>query len=257
MTAPFRIGAQNGVVFGTVAASSSASGFPVTAIQSQSGSQLHGWQTATDSGEWLRCDLGASYAIGAFGIFRTNLTSAGTIRARIFSDSGYSAVIYDSGTISANVMFNQSIIIGGVTGRYVQMDFNDASNPDNCLKIPLAYIGPLLSFQVGYSSQSKLSSSTGNVTLTTKEGVSTVSQYWTARQWSVSLTGVLLSEWTSLQDFDMRGRRGENGLFIPDISSTNINREAIFGPASFSSGIGFSAMSADMRSGTFNITERL
>lgn len=257
MSSQFRIGVINPLTTGVVTASSNASGFPCTAIQSQSGSSLEAWQTTSDSAQWLRCDLGAICQIDCFGLFRTNLSSAATIRARIFSDSGFATAIYDSTTVPANPVFGQTILLGGTTGRYIQIDLNDASNSDGFINVPLGFVGPLAQFAIGYSPQSALSSKTGNFSNVTHWGNASVSQYWTARIWNVNLTGIRDAEWPSLQDMDIASRMGKNMLFIPDVTANVVNRESVFGICQFNQGIGFSGMSHDLRTAGFQITERL
>lgn len=257
----FRLGYINGVQIGSLTASTAESNLPVSNLSDPGGSASVAWQTTNTSltNQWFKLDIGENLSIGAFILARTNLTSAATIRWRIFTDNTYTTALYDSGTVNAGVLpgIGMSVVIGGVNGQFVQCDINDSTNPDSHINIPQAWVGPLFAPTVGLAQNSSLGTTTGATITQSKFGQSLVHDYWQARQWTMTLNFVYGSEWPDFQDLDIAAKDGStNILFIPNVGSGNLARDVILGTGNLQA-IGFSATDRNARSVTMTITERL
>jgi len=258
-----RLGFQNSVLSAQLTAGSQA--LPVSGLQGQLGSPSTGWQTAAGvttsvGGAWVRGYTPNTVSrIDCFGVFRTNLSNAASVRCRVFSDA-YVTAIYDSGSIPAYVQpgIYQSLTINAAApvGSYWQMDFDDVSNDDGYINIPLMYVGQLFAPVVGLAQGSVQSLTNSNVSIQTRYGQTYIANYWSSRQYVAAFGGIYDSEMSAFTLCDSVSRDGTNVLFIPNVVTGTPNLDAIFGLCT-STGFGYALAHKDTRSWTPTFVERL
>lgn len=250
---------------GTLTAGSANAVLPVSNWQSDQGAASMAWQTApgvvtSAAGAYVQIDAGEVVNWSAFGLFRTNLTSSATIRWRTWT-FGIGSPGYDSGTLSAGVAagYGQTLLIGsGMLGQYARVDIDDPSNPDSCINIPLAFAGPVFTPIIGPDWTSVLARDDATDEVVTRGGQEYPVVHWTKRRYEAAWLGIRSSElWPSFMEFDRIARLGGNVLFVPDTTSASTNQEAVFGRARATKDVGYPAKSADARSMSFRVTERL
>lgn len=133
------------------------------------------WWSSGLTSVYLSADLGQARKIGAVAFARCNLTNGGTYRIRVSSSPIFATSLYDSGTrtrtryygdleiataktseffssgtpnVDTRKLLQSQVTIvelpSEVTGQYVRIDFNDASNTDNYIGVGAVYAGRIL-----------------------------------------------------------------------------------------------------------------
>lgn len=132
------------------------------------------WRSSSLSGAYISADLISAYKISAVCLVRCNLSNNGLYRIRISNSSDFTGNVYDSGWIGRKRYFSDAEIIlaktsefftaglpisdiqkriqrqvmvvplAEVTGQYVRIDFDDATNPDGYLEVGYVYVGRTL-----------------------------------------------------------------------------------------------------------------
>ncbi|AHJ63271.1 Hypothetical protein GbCGDNIH3_7040 [Granulibacter bethesdensis] len=261
--------AWNNLVPGSVLSAGSAEpSLPPQNLQTDHGSADAGWQTAAgvvtaSAGAWVEVDLGSIRPVSVLAIAHTNLSvgsGKATVRWTIrTAQSG--TVVYDSGTVDAGIVagIGQSIRVipnAPVTGRIVRLEINDAGNPDAFINIGQMFIGDAWMPAFNFSYESTMSRDESAIEIRSRAGLLFPRIDWTARVWNVVQKTVRRSEMGTLLDLDMVARRRGNVLFIPDRTSTDMNRFAVLGTLKPTQ-IGYGAQSGAFRTWGFTITERL
>lgn len=261
----------NRVTAGSLTVGSAAANMGAGNLQVDQGSPDSAWQTAagvvTDAaGSWLLIDSGnTASAWRAFGLFRTNLSSAATVRWRVgntLSGGRITGAAYDSGTIGAGVLvgYLQSLLVptSDQIGRYCEVDINDSGNPDSFINVPLVFAGPLFMPEVAISFASTFGRTDQTDEVVTQGGQEFPINRYMQRIQSVALTGITLGEtWASVMELDRTARAGGNVLFAPDVTSANLNYEAVFGRLKNASAISYPSGAADRRAWSATVNERL
>lgn len=254
---------NNYVKTATLAASSAAANFPVTNLQtSDQGAASEAWQTG--GGVLTGVVLTITPAVTAqtwrvVSLHRTNLTSAATGTFRLFNNPS---------TLVASI--NWTGPVGG-TGQVVgvfSQDFtadycnvtvtSDSGNPDNHINVPLACAGPAWFPATGFSfNESFDRASLLDETRARGGGEYPVFRYQ-QRLWNLELQGVRSSEvWAQLDAMQRTARLGGNILAIPDVTSANLQYEAMFGRITNTQPVSFPYGAADRRAWRGTISERL
>lgn len=215
-----------------ITASSEIAARPVTNLLDDHGGNY--WQTAdavTDA--WFDVDAGEPVTWRAFGIFRTNLTTAATWRITLGSTKG-GASIYDSGTISAGIVagYNQALHVASADqlARWCRVRIIDDDNPDTFLRVGLAFAGPIFrpginiayGWSIGRDDRSRMLVSRGG-------------QKWPIDGPSPRIIDFSLEFQTDAEVFDdlleldrLQGITG-NVLAIPRPDGSHVGKEAVFG----------------------------
>lgn len=240
-------------------------------LSNDQGSPAAAWQTLSGvkqdvDGSWLVIDMGSSVPWRVFGVFRTNLTPQSLIRWRVGDTlsggriSGSPA--YDTGWISAGVEpgYQQSVKVADTPapGRYCEVDIADTGNTDGFINIPLAYAGPAFQPLTGISFQSSVGRDDQTIELVTRGGQEFPLALWNRRHWQIALDGIRANEvWGSIAELDRAARAGGNILFVPDIDSGYIQKEAIFGRLKATADLTYPYGAADRRAWRASVFERL
>lgn len=229
------IGWVNRVITGTLTASSEASGLTSAQLKNQQGASSYAWQTAAAvTSANLRIDAGSSVTWRGFGLFRTNLTAAATVRWRVSNDATFATSIWDSGTLSNTVAagYAQSVVIAASeqTGRYARVDIADAGNADGFLNIPLAFAGPVLQPAVGLAFGTRHARDRDDVVVRSRGGQEFVTLRSQRRRWGFEFGSLTTVEfWDGLAELERAAVDGINVLLVPFPSGSNVAREAVFG----------------------------
>jgi hypothetical protein len=244
---------RNHLLNATITAGAAEQALGVDQLQNDQGGASMGWQTpAGVMASWFQITVPAARAFRAFGLFRTNLTAEAQVRWRAGS--------LDTGMASAGLQpgYGQSVLVlpTDVVTQTVRCDISDPNNPDGFLNIALAYAGEAQILKHNYSYSSSFGRQEGADEVRSRAGGVYATLRWAARQWDVALNSLSRDEaWSIIMELDAVARLRRNVLFVPNPDSNNINREAVFGIARSSAGIGIP--SHQMRSWRATIEERL
>lgn len=260
--ANFLLGWPNRITYGTLSASSSEAGLSVDNLANDQGSADQGWQTPASQG-WFNVTIPQPDVWQGFSIHRTNLSSGSQIRWRVWAgiDTG-AAPIYDSGLIGAGIVagYNQSVLAlpAPITGRTVQCDIMDASNPDGYLNVPLAYAGPVWQPAYNFDPGSSDGFIEGTTKTITRGGGVIIRSDWIKRTFTLSLSGIRANEvWPKIKDLERWARRGNNCLLVPDPASPLINLTSVFGQIEPASDVTYPNKVIEARGWKAVVTERL
>jgi hypothetical protein len=226
------LGFQNWINSGTITDSSHASGMPASGLTGPVG--YPGWQTgASTTAAYFSIDAGAAVTWDIVGLFRTNLTAAATVQILLGSTVGASDIYSGSANLCGVAAgYLQSLNSLGATylARYAKVIISDSANPDGCLKIGLAYAGPLST----PSNNFDYGDANGWQDDTTFQ-ISKGGQEYPVSTPAYREATFLLQNLTEAEKFDLIMEMDRlasitgNVLFIPNPGSTYTNREAIFG----------------------------
>lgn len=253
------IGYMNQVTTGNVSANNAAAGFPVTNLQNDSGAAADGWQTTIKTGILLTITpILAAQTFRLIGLFRTNLTSAASVVFTVYQNP--SSVKW-TGTTTGPLNGAGQVLVdtGGVIGDYVTVAINDTANPQSFINAALAFAGP------AWNPLSNLSLSTAyGRDATTDEIASRGGQEFPVyrsqrRRWSIDMQGVRTSSelWPQLDAMMRAAAPGSNILVVPDNGSPDMMTEAVFGRIKQTADVKYPYGTADRRSWTGTLTERL
>lgn len=123
------VGTRDRVQSGTVTASTELNTLKADNVQHPFLSPTI-WRSSA-SPSWLHCDFGAAYEIGVVAALNTNLIGTSTFRLQISNNADMSTPEYDTGETLIDAGVDPSyghlvhIIPSSVTGRYLQIDFDD------------------------------------------------------------------------------------------------------------------------------------
>mgnify|MGYP001573658772 CR=1 FL=1 len=158
---------------GTISSSGEIAAYPASNTQKQQISKM--WRSSGDPASTnpnLSRDLGSAFRISSACIVAHNLTKDGQFRVRVSNNSDMSSPLYDSGFLyiwtsflptasefsdgtgrpnaalikllefcSENPRVTREITFTEVTGRYIQVDFQDSTNTDGFIQISYVYAG--------------------------------------------------------------------------------------------------------------------
>jgi hypothetical protein len=249
---------QNAIKTAVLTASSAEPALPVTNLTNDLGASSAAWQTLAGalSGVLLTITPTIRTTFRTFGVFQTNLTSAGTVTARAYTNPGAVPV----GTWAMTVVQGQCVAVAAADtpADYVTFTLTDAANPDNHLNIPLAYAGPAWLPLSALSWTSALGRDDITDTAVSRGGQQYFDMRATSRRWEIAMDGVRAAEvFTQLDVLDAYSRTGGNVLVIPDTTSGNQQYEAVFGALKATADFAWPFGAADRRSWRARLTQRL
>lgn len=250
---------NNYVLTSSLSASSQA--LPVTNLQDEQGDASTAWQTASGVTQGATITITPPIQQSTwrvFGLFRTNLTAFATVTVTLYNNP--SVIVWSGGADGPEPRYYQSIVVApqDTLADYCTIQVDDAGNPDGFLNIPLVYAG-----DAWFPQTAPAYDTTFGGDFVTNEQVSRGGQeypelLWERRRSEVSLAGVRAGEVNNqLADMAHTARRGNNILFIPDITSETMTIEAIYGRVTATADVGYPYGAADRRSWRGRFTERL
>lgn len=236
------LGWQNRVADGAVTAGSELTTRPVANLQNDQGAER--WQTAgaltAAGGAYFDIDAGSAVTWRAFGVFRTNLTTAATLRVLLGTTKGASDV-YDSGTVSGVAVGYGQLIHAAAsdqTARYCRIQVDDAANPDGNIQIGLAYAGPVWQPAIGLQFGAQQGRDSDRDEVVTKGGQEFPSFNFARRWWGIELVTTDEAEaHEQIAELDRIAGLGGNALLIPMPGGAYQQRQAVFGRLAQSSPI--------------------
>jgi hypothetical protein len=246
----------------TLAADSEESTLPVTNLSNDQGAASAAWQTpsgvVTSAGgaKFTVTPVATGQTWRVFGLFRTNLTASAVVNFAL--KNGSTTVASASATPIAGYGQVVAVLPADTTANYLQVSIDDPSNPDGCINVPLAYAGPAWLPATGASWQSTLDRASSVAMVVSRGGSQFPRLYWQARAWNFALDGIrALEVWPQLDSLRQSALLSFNTLFIPDITSANLQQTPVYGLLSGQTPMSFPYQAADRFRWGATITERL
>ena len=257
------IGGTNLVRAATLTAGSAEAALPITNIAGDQGDAADGWQTTAGvlteaAGAWFQATIPGAMPWQAFVLARTNLTPSAQIRFTVTDP--VNGVTVDQTVAGPIAGLAQVVCVAKQAGSGVtlRVAFQDPTNPDGFINIPIAWAGaPWQPVRNCSYSSSYGRDRTENVT-TTRGGQEYGLTQFVRRRWTV--THASLSSNESFQQLDQvfqAAATQTNILFIPDPNSPTLSSEAVLGRLTPKSDLTYSFTGAERRTVTFDVTERL
>lgn len=248
----------NAIKTAALTASNGDPALPVTNLTGDLGAASTAWQTMPGvlTGVSLQLIPLARTTFRAFGCFRTNLTSAGTVTVRAYTNPG--AVLVN--TWVATFVNGQAVIFAAADtpADIVTYTFADAANPDNHLNIPLIFAGPVWQPLTALSWASTMGRDDTTDKVVTRGGQVYSNMRATSRRWELALDGIRQAEsYQQVDQLDRVSRVGGNVLVIPDVTSPEMPYVATFGQLQATADITFPLGIIARRSWRARLTERL
>lgn len=224
-----------------------------------------GWQTqdgvkTAAAGAYLEVSVSPAAAVQAMGVGKSNLTPGASVTFELHHSG---STVFTETVGGPAIGYGQVVVTtggAGVTADTVFIKINDASNPDNHISVGWAYAGSvwnpedelgLATQSVGYQPKPTRQETK------TRGGQRFIQPFYSERTWVIALAAVTDDEaWTGLGELIRAANLGSNVLFIPDYTSAEINREAVFGILDTTDNIGWTNNIVGRRSWIGLITER-
>jgi hypothetical protein len=247
----------------TAGLSASSQSLSVSNLQDERGSSSVAWQTAAGVTQNAIVTitpqiLGSSWR--AFGLFRTNLTPYATVIVTLWNTPAQPVNIWGSSTDGPEPGFQQSIVIADtdVQADFATIEIDDPNNPDGFLNIPLIYAGSAWQLATGPAYDTTFGYDAAIDEQVSRGGQEFPTLRWSRRRAELSFMGVRSGETQGqLAELNATAHRGNNTLFVPDITSDTMDMEAIYGRVTATADVGYPFAAADRRSWRARITERL
>lgn len=253
---------DNIVLTGSLSAPSEAASLGTSQLKDEVGSPSSAWQTVTG----ITGPPGAVLTITptqqnriwrVFGLFRTNLTQFATVTATLYDNN---AAVWSGQALGPYPGYAQCVIVipQDTTGDYATISISDPTNPDGFINVPLVFAGPAWLPLTGHAYDS-----TEGDDPKLDETVSRGGQEYPVlrseqRRFEVSLMGIRDSEVSGyVRPLRRVAARGNNVLFIPDVTSDKMDQEAVYGRMYSTADVGYPYAAADRRSWRVRMTERL
>ena len=265
------IGYQNYAKDAVIAANSvddTATGLDPDQVANDQGSPQYAWQTAAGG---LTLATGAFLSIKprtpaqswrAVALAGTNLTPQSTVNIALWNDNNGSPVaVYGTTVAGPPRSYRQVVHVlpSNTTADFLQIYVNDPGNADNFINVPLVYCGPLWIPQYGRTYQSTFGRVDRTDQQQTQGGQEFPSHRWQKRYVALTFDSTSASTelWQDAMEIDRIARLGGNVLAIPNIDSTDINYEAVFGQLRTSDQMTYGLRTAARVAWNARITERL
>lgn len=258
------LGLENLVLTSAVSANSSAPGLGPLNVLTEQGSADSAWQTAAGvvtlaAGALFRADFSpGARTIRAFAIARTNLTPAAQVTFQVWNAGP--TFVYGSGALPGPVpRYGQVVHVlpANVTGDYLQIVFDDPTNPDGFINVPIIWCGALWQPGANVTWDSAYGRDHGADVRRARGGQTFIDTRYITRRFDMRLANVPESQWPTLDDYDHDVRLGHNTLIIPDHTSANLSREAVVGMVRPTADVTFPFGTAAARSWAARVEERL
>lgn len=260
------LGLTNYVMSGVISASAQTQELPASNLTNNICSPSTGWQTPQGalSNVTLRIDAPAkAQPWRVFGLFRTNLTPTATIIFTSWIQIGTAAAsqVYSATVTGAARGTGMVLAVAPTThtADYVIITITDSANADNFINVGGCFVGPAWIPTLGITWSSSYGRQVSSRQSRTRGGQVYQRINYTFRRWTIAMDGIAQSElWDGGVDEIIRvSATGQNVLFIPDITSSQINLNSVFGLLESQADIQFPAHNADRRSWRATIEERL
>lgn len=247
------IGYTNGVILGTVAASSFVTGLGPDQLQNDQGGMSFALRIPATSGTITVTWTGTYHGLG---LFRTNLTTSAVVTWTVKNGA---STVFTGNSLPVVAGFGQTALVLGtpVSGTSVQISISDGTNPDGFLSVALAYVGPLFQPALNLDFQSAPGRMDQTTIATTRSGAEVVRNDFIRRTYDMSFSALKDVEQTAIFAIDLAGRQGNNLFFVPDPASLIINAQAIFGRLIPKSNLTYALQAADARGYQAQMSERL
>ncbi|MEJ0015725.1 MAG: hypothetical protein WDN25_04015 [Acetobacteraceae bacterium] len=233
------IGCRNHFKSGVITANSAETGLGPTNLASDQCAAASGWQTpngkvqySSDGQALLKCTFARPrLLLRAVALVNTNLTPAARITVQAWRDL---ALVWQAVVAGPQPGYRQIIVIldEDVTCDLVQILFDDPANPDSHINIGGAFAGPLWFPRNGIAWQTAHGQRPSRRDTRVSGGPRYISLKYVERFWSVVFDAVPDDEaWDELEEMKRIAALGSNVLFVPDVASIDLYREAVFGVA--------------------------
>lgn len=264
MTSTAILGWNNYVKTATITAGSAATSMPATNVAGDQGSPSAGWQTVSGvvtaaGGAVLTITPPTTgQAFRVLGVFGTNLTAAATVTFKLFTNpSTLVTSVALAGPVSG---YGQVVCIlsADTVADYATISFDDSTNPESFINVPLVFTGPAW-FPLGSTGfNSTVGRDESVAEVITRGGQEYPTLLWQRRRWNITLDSLRQSEtWLDADPLFRQAKQGSNVFFAPNPASAYLQQEAIFGRLKGTSDISFPYQAADRRQWQASITERL
>jgi len=258
MTAQTAFGYSNYVKTATITATNEETALPATNVATDHGAESTAWQTEDgETDETLTIAFGSDLTFRAAGIFRTNLTSGASI-VWTLKDGG--STVWTTTTTGPIAGYRQVVVVADqdYTGDTLTIAITDNSNTDGFLNVPLAFAGQLFILEYATAIESTYGRRDDISELRSRGGQEFPTQRWVQRVYNFMLAAVVDSEsYAYVGELDRLARLGGNVLFVPDINSSAIGYEAVFGRLKDAQDVNFSMRATGVRSYQGSMFERL
>lgn len=258
------LGWTNLVKSAALTAGSAEVRFPIQNIQNDIGTASLGWQTTAGvitSGGGATCTITPLIAAQTWRVFvlaGTNLTPGASVTFAVYNNP--TTLVYSVTVAGPAPGYRQVVVVAPVdkTADYCTVSITDADNPDGFINVPLVYAGPVWVPAVGINWQTTFGRDSQIDETRSRGGQEYPIPRWQQRRWEIAMDGIQDSElWTDAQELDRVSRFGGNVVFIPDITSTTIGNEAVFGRVESVADVSFVSGITQLFSWKFRIRERL
>lgn len=190
----------------------------------------------------------------------TNLTSGATVTVTLWLNPAAPVAVATKTVAGPVPGYGQVIIVfpSDYTCDFVQVTFNDPTNPDNHINVGGLFIGPLWIPATGLSWDTTLGRNVRRVD-TVSRGGQVWSQFQSVqRRRSFTLGNLRGAElWAQQQDLEATAALGGNVLLIPNITSSTLGQEAVYGPLTPAADASMPLHNADRFSWGGTVTQRL
>lgn len=252
---------NNYVLTATLSATSQA--MPVSNVQDERGSPSVAWQTVTNVTQNAVVTITPSLRSQTwrvFGVFRTNLTAFATVTVSLYTNPAAPVFVWNTSVDGPEPGFFQSIVVAptDIVADFATIEIDDIGNPDGFLNIPLIFAGPAWQPLSAAAYDTTFGGDALIDEATSRGGQEYPTLRWERRRGELSFMGLRAGEAVGpILELQATARRGNNCLFIPDITSATMNTESIYGRVTATADVGYPYGAADRRSWRARITERL
>jgi hypothetical protein len=243
---------------------SNSVGQPVDNLKDLTGAPVMGWQSAagvttTAGGAVVTVTPSLTGQIWrAFGVFRTNLTPSATVT---FSLASGGSTVWTGQSMGPVAGYQQVVVIAPADTQadVLTVSFDDPSNPDQFINVPLCFAGPMWQMNHAADYSSTFGVDTQADASVTRGGQEYSVMLWERRRWELSMSGILSAEASGpVAELNRVSAMGGNVLFCPDITDPySLATAAIYGRLTPTSDVGYPYGSSDRRSWKVRVQERL
>lgn len=242
----------------TITATSYEADMPPESVAGDLGAASMGWQTlpGVTNAVMTVVPATAGSLVRAISFHRTNWTYLAQIAVGV---SFGGASMFSTIVTGPAVGFGQVVIIlpAAVYADTITIAIDDPSNPDGFLNVPLMFVGDMWEPTYPLANGSGYGRSRAQDVQVTRGGTKIITPLYDARYFRFDMKAVPDTEaWNSLGEIDRYANTGNNYLFVPEQSSGDIAREAVFGTLELDE-ISWGLGAVKVRSATGKITERL
>lgn len=255
---------------GTVTANSNETGLGSTNLSSFQCSPSSGWQTAngvvafsSDGLALLKCTFPtAGTLVRAVGLFNTNITQSAYVYAIAWRDFGSGPEIVEQLNMRGPQQGYGQIVgvfSADLTADFVQITFEDAGNPDGHINVGGAICGPAWMPRYGLTPDMTYGNDPTFDRFTSRGGQVYKTPLYQRRKIGLAFDAIAKDEaWDQHAEMIRIANLGGNILAIPDVTSVDLYREAVFGELETMSDTSFAAFrTTDARQWRGQITQRL